>query len=176
MPLPRRAISGCTAKILIRSFVHSLLRAKRRSIFQLLRLACTSITYTARCADQWCAVCRGRCALIGWRAHARLPIRAVGIDLGSPERRIFRRVVVVSAALRERCRLCGNLHRRIMTTEPVIYQLRRPNSDKSWGFALQGGADQGLPVFVHKVGVAALFLVKLSCVDLWQSSPAALWS
>lgn len=39
-----------------------------------------------------------------------------------------------------------------MSTEPVVYQLRRPTSDKSWGFALQGGADQGLPVFVHKVG------------------------
>nr|VZI04410.1 unnamed protein product [Spirometra erinaceieuropaei] len=38
-----------------------------------------------------------------------------------------------------------------MSTEPVVYSLRRPNSDKSWGFALQGGADQGLPVFVHKI-------------------------
>ncbi|VDO05189.1 unnamed protein product [Rodentolepis nana] len=38
-----------------------------------------------------------------------------------------------------------------MSTEPVVYQLRRPTSDKSWGFALQGGADQGLPVFVHKI-------------------------
>ncbi|VDD76154.1 unnamed protein product [Mesocestoides corti] len=38
-----------------------------------------------------------------------------------------------------------------MSTEPVVYQLRRPSSDKSWGFVLQGGADQGLPVFVHKI-------------------------
>ncbi|CDS43192.1 PDZ and LIM domain protein Zasp [Echinococcus multilocularis] len=43
------------------------------------------------------------------------------------------------------------IHLRIMSTEPVVYQLRRPSSDKSWGFVLQGGADQGLPVFVHKI-------------------------
>nr|CAH8827193.1 unnamed protein product [Trichobilharzia regenti] len=38
-----------------------------------------------------------------------------------------------------------------MALEPVVISLRRPTSDKSWGFALQGGVDQGLPVFVHKV-------------------------
>ncbi|KER27647.1 hypothetical protein T265_05366 [Opisthorchis viverrini] len=38
-----------------------------------------------------------------------------------------------------------------MAVEPVVLSLRRPTSDKSWGFALEGGADQGLPVFVHKV-------------------------
>ncbi|CAL8071814.1 unnamed protein product [Calicophoron daubneyi] len=38
-----------------------------------------------------------------------------------------------------------------MATEPVVLSLRRPTSDKSWGFQLEGGADQGLPVFVHKV-------------------------
>ncbi|KAM7536071.1 hypothetical protein Aperf_G00000100633 [Anoplocephala perfoliata] len=41
-----------------------------------------------------------------------------------------------------------------MSTEPVVYQLRRPSSDKSWGFALQGGADQGLPVFITRNGIA----------------------
>ncbi|KAH8850980.1 PDZ and LIM domain protein Zasp [Schistosoma japonicum] len=38
-----------------------------------------------------------------------------------------------------------------MALEPVVISLRRQTSDKSWGFALQGGVDQGLPVFVHKV-------------------------
>ncbi|CAH8440349.1 unnamed protein product [Heterobilharzia americana] len=38
-----------------------------------------------------------------------------------------------------------------MALEPVVISLRRATSDKSWGFALQGGVDQGLPVFVHKV-------------------------
>ncbi|THD22297.1 PDZ and LIM domain protein Zasp [Fasciola hepatica] len=38
-----------------------------------------------------------------------------------------------------------------MAVEPVVLSLRRPTSDKSWGFALEGGVDQGLPVFVHKV-------------------------
>ncbi|VDP43961.1 unnamed protein product [Schistosoma mattheei] len=38
-----------------------------------------------------------------------------------------------------------------MALEPVVISLRRATSDKSWGFVLQGGVDQGLPVFVHKV-------------------------
>lgn len=38
-----------------------------------------------------------------------------------------------------------------MALEPVVLSLRRPTSDKSWGFVLEGGVDQGLPVFVHKV-------------------------
>ncbi|CAH8663773.1 unnamed protein product [Dicrocoelium dendriticum] len=38
-----------------------------------------------------------------------------------------------------------------MAFEPVVLSLRRPTSDKSWGFSLEGGADQALPVFVHKV-------------------------
>ncbi|KAL3315062.1 Synaptopodin 2-like [Cichlidogyrus casuarinus] len=35
--------------------------------------------------------------------------------------------------------------------DAIVLQLRRPTSDKSWGFMLQGGVDQGLPVFVHKL-------------------------
>ncbi|VDO63476.1 unnamed protein product [Schistosoma curassoni] len=38
-----------------------------------------------------------------------------------------------------------------MALEPVVISLRRATSDKSWGFVLQGGVDQGLPVFVHKM-------------------------
>uniref|UniRef100_A0A1I8F7A6 PDZ domain-containing protein n=1 Tax=Macrostomum lignano TaxID=282301 RepID=A0A1I8F7A6_9PLAT len=33
----------------------------------------------------------------------------------------------------------------------VVINLRRHSSDKSWGFAVQGGSDMGLPVFVHKI-------------------------
>jgi len=33
----------------------------------------------------------------------------------------------------------------------VQISLRRQTSDKSWGFGLQGGSDQGLPVFVQKI-------------------------
>ena len=38
-----------------------------------------------------------------------------------------------------------------MNAEAIVLSLRRPVTDKPWGFVLQGGSDQGLPVFVHKV-------------------------
>lgn len=52
-----------------------------------------------------------------------------------------------------------------MALEPVVISLRRATSDKSWGFVLQGGVDQGLPVFVHKVS-QYIFLHFEECIFL----------
>lgn len=51
-----------------------------------------------------------------------------------------------------------------MALEPVVLSLRRPTSDKSWGFVLEGGADQGLPVFVHKVRILYIGINNTFCV------------
>ena len=57
------------------------------------------------------------------------------------------------------------------TSEKCVIQLKRPNSDTSWGFRLQGGIDFTIPLSVQTVSFVVVAIIKLryasaSCFQL----------